>query len=200
MIKPFTLVMLLTLAANAQFVSVSGGGVVTQGHTSSTTLGTARADFDRSAIVAVDAGLPIFPFVTGGVHYSYSRPELSLFRGDAFGSRATVRLQANTLAFEARVHTPQFSGWRLYGLAGVGLTRFGLDVKQQVEVPFPGGAPNSVTSPVFTYGGGVERKVLPLVRLKLEVRDYVTGLSERFFTSGGTFHRTAVLGGVVFGR
>ncbi len=193
-------VLLVTLAAHAQFVSVSGGGVVTQDRTASAGLGTARADFSSSPIVAADAGLPIFPLVTGGVHYSYSRPGLSLFRGDAFGSRAEVGLQANTLTFDARVHTPQFSGWRLYGLAGVGFTRFTLDVNQQVESPFPSGAPNSVTSPVFTYGGGLERKVVPLVRLKLEVRDYLTGLSNRFFTPGGTFHRTAVLGGVVFGR
>lgn len=195
MTKTLTFVILLTLAAQAQFVSVSGGGVVTQDRNA-----TARADFSASPILAVDAGLPIFPFVTGGVHYSYSRPELSLFRGDAFGSRATVGLQANTLTFDARVHTPQFSGWRLYGLAGVGLTRFGLNVKQQLETPFPGGAPNSVTSPVFTYGGGVERSVLPLVRLKFEVRDYLTGISQRFFPPGGTFHRTSVVGGIVFGR
>ena len=91
-------------------------------------------------------------------------------------------------------------GSRLYGLVGGGFTRFSVDVKQVVEVPFPGGDPDKVISPVFTVGGGIEKSVAPLVHLKLEVRDYVTPISKDFFQPGGAWHRVAVIGGIVLGR
>ena len=193
----------LAPAARGQYVSVAGGGLFSQDRgaaaPSGRVGGPASAEFSASGIAAVDAGLGLLPFLGAGLHYSYARPVLSLRRGDAFGSSALVRLGAHTVTADARLRTPQIYGFRLYGLAGVGLTRFLLDVKRQVEVPFPGGAPDSVLSPVFTFAGGVEKSIAPLVRWKIEARDYVTPISEKFFQPGGAWHRVAVLGGIVFG-
>ena len=204
--RVFWLILLLISlgpAARGQYVSVAGGGLFSPDSSAAAPavrVGVpASAEFSASGIAAVDAGLGLLPFLGAGLHYSYARPELSLRRGDAFGSSALVRLGAHTVTVDARLRSPQIYGFRLYGLAGVGVTRFLLDVKRQVEVPFPGGAPDSVLSPVLTFAGGVERSIVPLVRWKAEVRDYVTPISEKFFQPGGAWHRVAVLGGIVFG-
>ena len=163
-------------------------------------VGSVRANFTASGLLAVDAGIGFFPLLSGGLHYSYARPELSLTRGDAFGSSAAVNLAAHTLTFDARLRTPAIASYRLYGLLGGGFSRIVLDVKRQVENPFPGGAPDDAISPVFTYGGGLEKSVSPLVRLKFEVRDYVTGVSSTLYRPGGSWHRVAVMAGIVLGR
>ncbi len=134
------------------------------------------------------------------MHYSFTRPELLLRRADAFGSSALLDVATHTVTFDARLRTPQVAGFRAYLLAGAGLSRFHLDIKRQVEVPFPGGAPGALTAPVFTFGGGLEKRVLPLLHLKAEVRDYVTPISERFYQPGGAWHRVVALAGVVLGR
>lgn len=141
-----------------------------------------------------------FPFLSAGLHYSFSRPEFELRRGDAFGSSALVDLSVHTITFEARLHTPEVSSYRLYGLLGGGFSRFALDVTRAVEVPFPRGAPDNIFSPVFTFGGGIEKSLSLLVRWKLEVRDYVTPISRQLFDAGGAWHRPAILGGIVLGR
>ncbi|MBI4463405.1 MAG: hypothetical protein HY647_01765, partial [Acidobacteria bacterium] len=166
-------------AAHGQYLAIGGGGVFSQDLSSESQAD--RANFTASSLLAVDAGVGFFPLLSAGLHYSYARPELSLVRGDAFGSSALVNLRAHTLTFDARLRTPEIIGYHLYGLLGGGFSRFTLDVKRQVEVPFPGGAPDDALSPVFTYGGGIEKSVAPLVRLKFEVRDYVTGVSATLF-------------------
>jgi hypothetical protein len=98
------------------------------------------------------------------------------------------------------MRTPEAFGFRVYGLVGGGFTRFTVNVKQVVETPFPEGVPDNVISPVFTFGGGIEKSVFPLLRLKFEVRDYMTAISKDFFSPGGSWHRLAVFGGIVLGR
>jgi len=190
--------------AHAQYIAVGGGGLfprdLSSAQADGAVGGPARAEFSNTGILAVDAGFGFLPFLAAGLHYSYARPELFLRRGDAFGSSARMDLGAHTLTFEGRLRTPEIAGFRLYGLAGVGFTRFALDVKQAVEIPFPGGAPDNVHSAVFAVGGGIEKSVAPLVHLKLEARDYITPISEQFFRPGGTWHRTAIIGGIVLGR
>ncbi|MBI1955855.1 MAG: hypothetical protein HYS38_05630 [Acidobacteria bacterium] len=201
--------------ARGQYLAIGGGGVFSQDLSSESqilplastqptqipiSVGSGHSNFTASGLLAVDAGIGFFPLFSAGLHYSYARPELSLTRGDFFGSSALVNLSAHTLTFDARLRTPEIVGYHLYGLLGGGFSRFTLDVKRQVEVPFPGGAPDDALSPVFTFGGGIEKSVSPLVRLKLEVRDYVTGVSETLFRPGGAWHRVAVIGGIVLGR
>jgi len=53
---------------------------------------------------------------------------------------------------------------------------------------------------VFTFGGGVEHRLAPLVRLKLEVRDYVGSTLSRLLAGEGAWHRVAVIGGLVVGK
>ena len=204
-------------ATRGQYLAIGGGGVFSQDLSSASqilplaspqptqvpiirTPGPERSNFTASGLLAVDAGIGFFPLFSAGLHYSYARPELSLTRGDFFGSSALVNLSAHPLTFDARLRTPPVFGLRLFGLLGGGFSRFTLDVKRQVEVPFPGGAPDDALSPVFTFGGGIEKSVSPLVRLKFEVRDYVTGVSETLFRPGGAWHRVAVIGGIVLGR
>ena len=191
-------------AANAQFVSVAAGELLPQDLSSAPLAGriggAARANFTRPSIVAVDGGIGFLPFFGIGLHYSRSRPELTLRRGDAFGSSALVDLGANTLTFDARFHTLRFSGFRAYGFVGGGFTRFTLNVKSQVEVPFPKGVPGNLTAPIATYGGGLEKKLFPYIAAKLEVRDYLTPIPSSLYQPGGVWHRVAVLGGIVLGR
>ena len=162
--------------------------------------GIARADFNHAPIVAFDAGMGFLPFLGAGVHYSYSRPGVELRRGDAFGSSATLDLGGHIVTFDARVHTLRFSGFRAYGFAGAGVSRFNITVKSQVEVPFPKGVPDTLTAPVVTFGGGLEKKFFPLLSWKAEVRDYVTTIPSQLYKPGGAWHRVVVLGGVVLGR
>ncbi|MBI4442393.1 MAG: hypothetical protein HY649_03335 [Acidobacteria bacterium] len=194
----------LAVPARAQFISIGGGELFSQDLRSEAQPGLvggpARSEFDRSGLLAVDVGFPVLPFLGAGLHYSYSRPALFLQRGDAFGSSAQLQLRSHTLTFDARLRTPQAFGVRLYALAGIGLSRFNLDVQQLVEVPFPGNTPEGILSPVFAFGGGVEKTIFPMIRVKLEVRDYVTPISEDLFRPGGGWHRVAVIGGIVLGR
>lgn len=200
------LALLLTVfapTARAQYIAFGAGGLFPQDQSGSPAGGIgglATSTFGNSGLLAVDAGIGFLPFLGAGLHYSYSSPQLVLRRGDAFGSSAVTDLGSHTLTFDARLHTPHFAGFRLYGLVGGGFTRFTLNVKQTVETPFPGGAPDNVLSPVFTMGGGIEKSVAPLVHLKLELRDYVTPISRDFFQPGGAWHRVAVIGGIVLGR
>lgn len=193
-----------SLPARAQYLGVSGGGLFSRDLQSSPeagqTGGPARSNFSNSGILAVEAGVGFFPLLSAGLHYSFTGPELQLRRGDAFGSSARMDLSAHTLAFETRLRTPEVSGFRLYGLLGAGFSRFSLDVTSTVEDPFPRGAPDSILSPVFTFGGGIEKGIAPFVRLKLEARDYVTPISKQLFDAGGAWHRPAILAGIVLGR
>lgn len=189
--------------ARAQYIAFGAGGLFPQDQSKEIVSGIAgptRSEFGRSGLLALDAGVGFLPFLGAGLHYSYSSPELILRRGDAFGSSARSDLGAHTLTFDARVRTPHFAGFRVYGLVGGGFTRFTVNLKQVVEIPFPDGDPDKVISPVFTMGGGIEKSVAPLVHLKFEVRDYVTPISRDFFEPGGAWHRFAVIGGIVFGR
>ena len=79
------------------------------------------------------------------------------------------------------------------------MTRFSLDVRQEVENPFPDGAPGGLTSFVFTYGGGIERHLRQLIHLRFEVRDYVSPVSAHLYRPGGLWHRMAVSGGITIG-
>jgi len=190
--------------ARGQYIAIGGGGVfprdLSAAPASEGPGGPARSEFTNSALFAVDVGTGVLPFFSLGAHYSYTRPELTLRRSDPFGSSAVVDLATHTLTLDGRLRTPEAAGFRLYGLAGVGFSRFRLDVKELVEVPFPDGIPDNVLSPVVTFGAGLERNIAPLVRLKLEVRDYLTPISKRFFEGGGAWHRVAVIGGIVLGR
>ena len=191
-------------AANAQFISVGGGMLRPQSLSAPApagiTGGTARADFNNVSILTVDGGIGGPGLFGGAVHYSYSQPEVLLRRGDALGSSARIASTANTLTFDIRLQSPRAAGFRVYGFAGAGFTRFSLTVKSQVEIPFPNGVPGSITAPVGDFGGGVEKKIVPLVAGKFEVRDYVTPISSTFFSPGGAWHRVAFVGGIVVGR
>jgi hypothetical protein len=190
-------------AAQAQYVAVGGGGVFSKGFSGPAQTGiggVAQADFSKSGVLSLDGGVGVFPFLDGGIHYSLSKPELSLRRGDSFGSSAVVGLTAHTLTFDARMHTPNVSGFRLFGLVGAGFSRYQLTSIKQVEVPFSRGAPDSVLTPVFTYGAGIERSLLPFIRWKFEARDDVSRMPKEFFQPGGVWHRPQVVVGIVIGR
>lgn len=192
-----------TSAANAQYIALGAGGLFPQDQVGAgfgNTVRSALSEFGNSGLLAVDVGVGFLPFLGAGLHYSYSSPELVLRRGDAFGSSAVSDLGAHTLTLEANLRTPEIIGFRLYGLAGGGLTSFTVNLKQIVEVPFPRGDPDNVVSPVLSIGVGIERSLGQLVGLKFEVRDYVTPISKDFFEPGGTWHRMAFIGGIVLGR
>lgn len=189
--------------AQGQFLGIGVGGLFSQdlgdGTAADPVLGSARSEFGNGRIFTLDVGTRVFPYVSSGLHYSFSSADMLLARGDAFGSSAEVELSVRTITFDTRVRTPSAYRFRLYGLVGAGVTRFGLDVKSEVGVPFPGGAPDKVTSFVITYGVGIERHLRQLVHLRLEVRDYQTYISTQLFQPGGAWHRVAVIGGITVG-
>lgn len=206
-IKEFVFLALLFLAASAahaQFLGIAGGrnlpldlGRGSQGGSQE------RSEFPHGGYFSLDVGMRAFPFVTMGVHYSSAGSDLRLnrgdSRGDAFGPRADVHVSAKTVTFDTRLRSPFVSRFRFFGLAGAGVTRFGLDVNREVENPFPDGVPGGVTSFVFTYGGGVERHLRQLLHLRFEVRDYVSPVSTQLYRPGGLWHRVAVIGGITIG-
>ncbi|MEE8177211.1 MAG: outer membrane beta-barrel protein [Acidobacteriota bacterium] len=189
--------------AQGQFLGIGGGGLFSKdlggGTAAGPVPGSARSEFGNGRIFTLDVGTRVYPYVSSGLHYSFSSADMLLVRGDAFGSSAEAELSAHTITFDTRVRTPSAKRFRFYGLAGVGITRFGLDVKSELEVPFPGGAPDNVTSFVITYGAGFERHLRQLVHLRLEVRDYQTFISDQLFQPGGAWHRVAVIGGITVG-
>ena len=190
------LLLLCASSAYAQFVGIAGGRnlPLDLGRGSSE-----RSDFHNGGYFALDFGMRAFPLVSMGVHFSLAGSDLRLARGDALGSRADVGLSAKTVTFDTRLRSPFVSRFRFFGLAGAGVTRFGLDVQQAVENPFPQGAPGGITSFVFTYGGGIERHLHQLVHLRFEVRDYVSPVSTQLYRPGGLWHRVAVSGGITIG-
>jgi len=190
--------------ARGQYVAVSAGRIFPQDLSAPPAAGSvggpARSEFSSSAMLSVDAGIGFLPLIGAGLHYSFSRPELLLRRPDSFGSSAVVELASHTLTFDVSLHTPAFSGFRLYGLVGVGFSRFHLDVKKQVEVPFPGGAPVNLLAPVFAYGAGIERSLAPFIRWKLEARDDISPIPKDLFGPQGAWHRPQVSAGIIIGR
>jgi hypothetical protein len=185
------------MAGQAQFFGVAGGRALP--------LDPGRgapeeSRFRHGGYYSLDFGMRAFRFTNLGVHFSSMGSDLELRRGDALGSTADARVTARTVTFEARVRSPFIASVRFFGLGGAGVTRFGLDVKQQSGIPFPGGAPGGVTSAVVTYGAGVERHLRQLLHLRLEVRDYVTPrISEQLYRPGGPWHRFAVMAGINIG-
>jgi hypothetical protein len=166
---------------HAQYVGVAAGGVFSQRPSNSDNVG-------GSFLVAADAGLPLLPFLSAGMHYSFAKPDLT--PQISIPVLGAVRLTAHTLTFDARLHTPEFGGWRAFGLAGAGMTRFNAGASALPTLSV------STTEGVFTFGGGFEKRFAPLWRAKFEVRDYVTSS----FFSSDPWHRVAVTFGVVFGR
>jgi hypothetical protein len=161
--------------------------------------GSARTHFDSGGIFALDAGTRIFPFVSAGLHYSSSKTDVRIEREDAIGSSAEGELSAHTFTLDFKARTPSFFTFRLFGLAGAGLTRLGLDVESEVENPFPGGAPDNLNAFVFTYAVGVEKHLNQLVHLRVEARNYLTPVSEQLFGPGGRWRRPAVIAGITVG-
>ena len=194
----FLLLLLLCISssAQAQFVGIAGGRnlPLDLGRQS-----PERSEFHNGGYFALDFGMRAFPLVNMGVHFSLAGSDLRLAPDDALGSRADVDLSAKTVTFDTRLRSPFVSSFRFFGLAGAGVTRFGLDVKQAVENPFPQGAPGGITSFVFTYGGGIEHHLHQLVHLRFEVRDYVSPVSTQLYRPGGLWHRVAVSGGITIG-
>ena len=190
------LLLLCASSAYAQFVGIAGGRnlPLDLGRGSSE-----RSEFPHGGYLALDFGMRAFPLVNMGVHFSLAGSDLRLARGDAPGSRADVGLSAKTVTFDTRLRSPFVSSFRFFGLAGAGVARFGLNVQQAVENPFPQGAPGGITSFVFTYGGGIERHLHQLVHLRFEVRDYVSPVSTQLYRPGGLWHRVAVSGGITIG-
>jgi hypothetical protein len=198
-------VLFLAPFARAQHVAISGGGIFLPYLSSPPSAGTVggleRADFSDSPMLAVDAGVYFFSFLGAGLHYSYSRPELRLFRGDAFGSSARVGLGVHTVAFEALLRSRPKHGVRAFVFCGAGFSSFLLDVKEQVEVPFARmKPPGREVTPVFTFGGGLEKRVAPWISGKIEIRDYVGSVPASFYRPGGSWHRPSVVAGIVLGR
>lgn len=196
---PKALLLLLLLcgsSAHAQFVGVTVGRNLPLdlgGRTSE------RSEFPHGGYFAADFGMRAFPLVNMGVHFSSAGSDARLLRGDALGSRSDVDLSARTVTFDTRVRSPFVSRFRFFGFAGAGVTRFSLDVRQEVENPFPDGAPGGLTSFVFTYGGGIERHLRQLLHLRLEVRNYVSPVSNHLYRPGGLWHRLTVSGGITIG-
>ncbi|SRR6266404_2127818 len=167
----------LASAAHAQYVALGAGGVFNRGSVSSNEITT-------PGIIAVEGGLPISKLLDGAVHYSFANPRIQQ------DSRyAPQDLPTHTLTFDARIHTPQLSGWRVFGLAGVGFAHFSSPGTSAV-------GPFSRTQPVFDYGGGVERKIAGPFKVRAEVRDYFTSA----FYTGSSWNRIAVTGSLVFGK
>jgi hypothetical protein len=195
---------------NAQFVSVSAGGLLPHDRSVGAP-NPASSSFNTSWQVAADGGVPVFPFVVAAVHYSYARP--GVFLAWAGQNTALFNLAQHNLVFEGRLRTPTLLNWRFYALAGVGFSHFSSLLPPCPSVQTSGGTftwvnstsflppcASTQTKPMFTFGGGIEHSILPLLRLKIEARDYVTSGLESLLMPGGAWHRTAVLGGIVVGR
>jgi hypothetical protein len=204
-IIPAILVMACAMPLHAQYLGIGLGR--TFGDSSSAAassvpgnLNKLSAEIRGANTLVLEAGANYLHFLRSGIHYNYSRPEGFLARGDAFGSSAILQLRAHTLTFDLGVRTPQFSGLRLFGVAGVGAGRFVVQVKETVEVPFPSGPPDSLVVPVVAYGGGLEHEFLPGVRWKAEVRDEWTSAPQDLFRPGGKWHRVLASVGILLGR
>ena len=201
----FLLSLLMVPAASAQYVAVTAGGLFPQDLSGATRAGnftgTAHADFDHASSIGAEAGFGFLPFLGIDLHYSYSKPGATLQRGDLLGSSAKLDLSIHTLTLDLRVHAPAAFRLKPFGFVGGGFSRFSLDVKQQVEVPFPNGIPSNLYGPVISYGGGFDYKFLPLIGTRLEIRDDVTPIvSNKIFQPEGSWHRLGVSVGVVLGR
>ncbi len=194
-----------TPAAHAQHISVAVGGLIPKSPSGSGTVASIfqSADFRKSPIVTVDAGAGFLPLVDANVHYSYSQPDVSIRKSGIAGSpgsTAEVGLGGHTVTIEAQVHPPRPLRFGLYGFAGAGVTRFQVDLKSQSGSPFPSGLPDVITSPVFTFGVGVEKKLLPLIAAKVELRDYTGSVPKKLYDPGGAWNRVAIVAGIVLGR
>ena len=179
-------------SASAQFVSIGGGAVFPQdrqGTAAGATIVT--ANWGRSGIVTLDAGMGFLPLLAGSLHYSYARPDL--FRSGSFGT-ALSRVGTHTLTLDARLRSPEIGGLRVFGFAGVGFSRANAGLATAVSLS------TRDTFPVFTFGGGVEKRIAPLLHVKGELRDYLSGIPESLFSPGGSWHRVAATGGITLGR
>jgi hypothetical protein len=189
-------VALWPVAGQSQYIAIGGGGVLSQTLTGT---GPERAAFDRTGIFTLEGGAWFLPLIGAQIHYSYSNPEMFLQRADAFGSSARLSLGIHTITFDGRLHTPEIAGFRLYGLLGGGFSRINLTVKEQLETPFPSGAPSDLRAPVGAFGAGLEKSFAPFLRWKIEVRDDVHPIPKTFLPSGGAWHRTQIVSGIVIG-
>jgi hypothetical protein len=203
MIHSRTVLLALLLIAfpatgRAPYVSIAVGGQ--PGKTINAETGAARADFDTATVFGVGFGWGPIPYAGLQAYYSHATPELTWSRGDALGSRAVADISTHTLTLEGRIHTPTFARFRLYGFVGGGASRFNVDIKEQLEVPFPGGEPDSVVSSVLTYGGGVERIFFPYLRWRLEVRNNVSDLPDELLLGDRKWNRPQFAAGILIGK
>ena len=150
--------------------------------------------------LVLEGGVNYLRFLRTGLHYNYSRPEGFLKLGDLLGSSAELQLRAHTLTFDIGVRSPEFAGFRLFGIAGAGAGRFNIEVQDTVAVPFPSGPPEDLVVPVAAFGGGIEHQFMPGMRWKVEARDEWTSAPEDLFRPGGSWHRVLVSAGIVLGR
>jgi hypothetical protein len=193
--------LLSPLPARAQYGAITLGGQVGSSIVAPTAAGgQTEVDFEAEKVLGLDFGWGPSRYFGFVVHYSHATPEVTLRRGDAIGSSATADVSTHTLTLDGRIHSPTFARFRLYGFVGGGLSRFNVDIQEQVELPFPDGVPDSLVAPVLTYGGGVERIFFPYLRWRMEVRNDVSALPEEFVPGDHRWNRTQAVAGLVIGR
>lgn len=169
--------------------SVSGG-VSRFGNTA---LGTLD-QFDQSSIVGMKDGfrlalrftLNTYRFFGHEFGYAYSRS------GVTIPGSSNINVPIHQGFYDFLVYaTPEGSAIRPFAAGGGQFSSF-----------FPPGTSvyygNQVTKFGFNYGGGVKLRVTPIIGLRADIRDYVSGKPFDFPNQSGALHQVEISAGVAF--
>jgi hypothetical protein len=173
----FTALVALAPACFAQKWEVGGvtGGSFSNGLTVSNGLDTATAGLANGWALGAVLGQNLYPRISGELRYSYIFSDLQLlgsgqsasFKGATQSMHYEILLHSRATEYRVQPFAAAGGGMRIF--SGVGtetlyqpLSNFALLTKTQQWMP------------MATFGGGIKYAITRRVRLRLEMRDYLT--------------------------
>lgn len=217
-VKPFVLIVVLSVSAistEAQGYNVflmGGGSSLFDSRTFDINSGPFGSAYSTGGQFTVGAQAPLVSILSLEGSYGWGRNNLRITN---FGTSVETGygIHNQRVSGDLVAHSPiSFLGLRPYADAGLEYDRFSPYGTAQTSFGNFTTSGSSILSPDnklgFNYGGGLELKLIPLIGLRFDVRDHVTGSptfglpmqsnTSPFFPVSGAAHDLEYSAGIVF--
>jgi len=176
-ISVFTALVIIAPACFAQKWEVGGiaGGGFSSGLTVSNDLAAASTGLANGLGFGAVLGQNLYPRISGELGYTYHFSDLQI---SGSGQSASFSGVTHSMYYDIQVHgRATRSRWQPFAAAGGGVRVFrgvGTETPYQPLSSFALLTKTQQWMPMVTFGGGVKCAIAPRVRLRFEIRDYLT--------------------------
>jgi|SRR5271157_1159747 len=160
-----------------------GGGAFLNDVSVTAPAGSATAGFQSGGVFGAFLGQNMSPHIGGEIRYEFFQSNLELKAG---GSSATFSGQAHAIHYDLLFHThSKASSVQLFAAIGGGMKLFrgtGTEVATQPLYQYGYFTKTQTIKPMGDVGGGVRFDISKHWRMRIEVRDFITGFPTQVLT------------------